>query len=190
MNKLKKRILEISYKHKLSHIGSCLSVLPILEEIYRIKGIEDKVLMDNAHAHLAHSLFIEKEYGFMPELHIKTNGIHCDRRSGCDASGGSLGHALGIAIGMTLANPKIKIHVVVTDGSMMEGSNWEALRIIQDLELYQIVIYCNFNGYTAVSKYSSRLIEERMKMFTSKARFYHTDNGKGFKGLKGHYKIL
>jgi hypothetical protein len=34
MNKLVKRILDISYQENLSHLSSCLSALPILEEIY------------------------------------------------------------------------------------------------------------------------------------------------------------
>ena len=34
MNKLKKRILEIAYKHKLSHLGSYLSAVDIIDEIY------------------------------------------------------------------------------------------------------------------------------------------------------------
>jgi transketolase N-terminal domain/subunit len=35
---LKKRILEIAYKNKLSHLGSYFSSLEIIEEIYKKKN--------------------------------------------------------------------------------------------------------------------------------------------------------
>src|SRR3990167_607588 len=184
------RILEISKELGLSHIGSCISVLPILEEIYAKKKSEDLVIFDNAHAHLAH-LIIKESEGELDFVHIgtaedyiKKYGIHCDRKAGCDASGGSLGHGIGISIGFALANPKRAVHCVVSDGSMMEGSNWEALRIINDLQLHQIHIYCNFNGYTAVSEYNTKLLAIRMGTFTSHFTIYETDNGEGFSGVQ------
>ena len=198
MNQNAERILSISKHLGLAHIGSCLSVLTILEEIYDNKEPKDKVLLDNAHAHLAHLVvrypetaesMVRKDNYFI-EQSIKENGIHCDRKAGCDASGGSLGHALGIAIGMSITNPQSMIHVIVSDGSIMEGSNWEALRLINDLKLYNIIIYCNFNGYTAVSAYNSDLIEKRMLSFTKQVKFYHTTNGEGFNSIEGHYKKL
>ena len=142
---MKDKILEISKKLGLSHIGSCLSVLPILEEIYLKKKPEDKVQLCGAHSHLAHlvvrydmdKLWVGADdnliYGKIEDI-IKEHGIHCDRKAGCDASGGSLGHGIGISIGYALANPDITVYCIVSDGSMMEGSNWEALRIIKKEE--------------------------------------------------------
>ena len=34
---LKRRIIEISYKNKLSHLGSCLTAVDIIKEIYDVK---------------------------------------------------------------------------------------------------------------------------------------------------------
>lgn len=184
------RIKDISKRHKLSHIGSCLCIMPILEEIYRKKDKEDKVILDGAHAHLAHLVVREKYEGLQDiEGILDRVGIHCDRKAGCDVSGGSLGHGLGIAIGLVLGGVK-RVHVVVSDGNMMEGSNFEALRLIHDLKLDQISIYCNFNGYTAVSEYNSKLIEKRMKSFVKNIKVYHTKNGEGFDGVQGHYRVL
>jgi transketolase N-terminal domain/subunit len=182
MNK-QKEILRISKKLGLSHIGSCLSVLPILEEIYREKKSRDKVLLDGAHAHLAHLMFTHPKNA---EELIKKYGIHCDRAI-CDATGGSLGHALGIGIGMALVNRANKVYVIVTDGSMMEGSNWEALRIISDLKLDNLKIYCNFNSYTAVAKIDLYKMVKRMMAFKHGINYRFTSNTKRFDGLKGHY---
>ena len=199
----KKRILEISKKLGLSHIGSCLSVLPILEEIYSKKRLQDKVILDNAHAHLAH-LVVMDSYRQISVIEatdiehiehiIKDYGIHCDRKAECDATGGSLGHGIGIGIGYAIANPDIKVYVIVSDGGMMEGSNWEALRLIHDLNIKNIIIYTNFNGSTALRDLTEdQLFElkDRMERFCGdKIAFRETDNGGGFEGVQGHYKIL
>lgn len=172
---LEKQILKLSKKYKRAHIGSNISTLPILEYIYVIKKKCERVVLDNAHAHVAHSLFTKGK----PDM-------HCDRSIGCDASGGSLGHGLGISIGMALAGRGV--HCIVSDGSMMEGSNWEALRIIDELNLKNIQIYANFNGYTAVAKCDTNLLKRRMEMFSPYIKFYFTYNGDGYDSIGGHYK--
>ena len=189
--KLEERVIEISTYEHLSHIGSCLSVLPILEDIYKNKKKKDLVILDNAHAHLSH-LVVKEYYEQMPNigLRLKRYGIHCDRKAGCDASGGSLGHGIGISIGLAIIDHSRTIHCVVSDGSMMEGSNWEALRIKSSLKLDNIKIYCNFNGYTAVDTVNRCELEHRMRQFDNDIQVYWTDNGKGFQGLEGHYKTI
>ena len=89
IQKLTNRILEISRKNDLSHVGSCLSVLPLLIEIYENKAPEDLVVLDGAHSHLAHLVVMEEllregyELGmgskFDAEEKLKEFGIHCDR---------------------------------------------------------------------------------------------------------------
>lgn len=193
----KAEILRISKGLGLTHIGSNISVLPILEEIYAKKKPGDIVIVSNAHAHLAHVIVrnsdnIDENKMRVMENVIRLYGIHCDRRAGCDASGGSLGHGLGIGIGYALADKTKTVYVVVSDGSMMEGSNWEALRIIHDLNIGNMEIHCNFNGYTALAEYDSSEIERRMRPFENASRFvfHHTDNGEGFDGIQGHYKKI
>lgn len=183
MNK-RKKILEISKKLGLTHIGSCLSVLPILEEIYKEKKDGDIVLLDNAHAHLAHLMFTNPEHA---EESIKKYGIHCEKTAGCDASGGSLGHAGGIAIGMALANKDKNIYVIFSDGSIQEGSNWEALRIMESLRLKNIRCYFNINGYTALEKINKDLLANQITHWYPQAKIRFTSNGRGYGGVKGHY---
>lgn len=196
------QIHQISRSLGLTHIGSNISVLPILEEIYATKQANERVILDNAHAHLAHLIvrldYTEDIFGNkiegaeIAEALIRSHGIHCDRRAGCDASGGSLGHGIGISIGCALAEPDNTIHCIVSDGSMMEGSNWEALRICHDLDIKNIKIYVNGNGYSAVSEVDNDYLEDRMRRFWFKGdiKFYETDNGEGFDGVAGHYKKL
>lgn len=195
IQKLTNRILEISRKNDLSHVGSCLSVLPLLIEIYENKAPEDLVVLDGAHSHLAHLVVMEEllregyELGmgskFDAEEKLKEFGIHCDRRAGGDVSGGSLGHCVGISIGLAEAGKRV--YCVITDGSLMEGSNWEALRILKERNS-NIQIYANFNGYTAVAEINRIELGGRLLKFCPTARIYHTKNGEGFDGVQGHYE--
>lgn len=200
MNK-KTRILAISKTLGLTHIGSNLSVLPVLEEIYAQKKPGDKVILDCGHSHLAHLLCMEeadpivaiyanpamKTANRWPERMIEKYGIHCDKNI-CDTSSGSLGHGIGIGIGYAIAERKKKVYVVVSDGSMMEGSNWEALRIRQELRLENLIIYTNFNGCSAVADIDTNLLVKRMGAFGPNIRFRYTKNGLGKENhVQDHY---
>lgn len=191
MNHFEERILDISKRKGYSHIGSCISVLPILCEIYEKKKKKDIVILDGAHSHVAH-LVVREHYEGIKDIEslLDAHGIHCDKKAGCDVSGGSLGHGIGIGIGMAIVNPKRTVHVIVTDGSMMEGSNWEALRIKKDYDVKNLVIYCNFNGFTALTMIDRLELENRMRMFSKELNVYWSDNGKGFDTVEGHYKKL
>lgn len=182
----KQKILDISKKLGLSHIGSNLNVLSVLEEIYEQKPF--RVVMSNGHSHLSHLLFLDP-LGSHVEKAI-AHDIHCNKRSGCDASGGSLGHGIGIGIGMALAYPNQNIYVTVSDGSLQEGSEWEALRIARDLKLNNLHIYTCLNGYTAVARIDRKKLGSKLKAFYPGIQIRLTNNGKGFEGLQGHYKTI
>ena len=183
---LKNKVLEISKKLGLAHIGSCLSVLPILEEIYKKKNIEDKVILSAAHSHLAHLFFLNVDV----EKMLDKYGTHCDIRAGCDASGGSLGHGIGIGIGMAIVNRHRTIYVICTDGSLQEGSEWEALRIKKELKLDNLKVIVNMNGYTALAKIDKEELSNRLKVFCPDIDIRYTSNTKEFDGIYGHYKVL
>ena len=84
---LKKRILDIAYKNKLSHLGSYLSAVDIIDKIYKKKNKEDIFILSSGHAALALYVVIEKyegkdaeelfnKYGGHPHLAEK-DGIYC-----------------------------------------------------------------------------------------------------------------
>ena len=142
----KERLIELSIKYNLSHIGSCFTALGIIEAIYAIKKPEDKFVLSSGHAHLAHAVVLE-QIGKSIEEPIKD--IHCNRESGCDVSTGSLGQGLAISVGLALANRDKTIFCLVSDGEMAEGSNWEALRIAEEQKLSNLRVFVNANGYGA-----------------------------------------
>ena len=56
---LLRRIIDISYSQKLSHVGSCLSALPIMKKIYDKKKDNEKFVNSAGHSHLAHAVVME-----------------------------------------------------------------------------------------------------------------------------------
>jgi transketolase len=132
---LKKRILEISYKHNLSHLGSCLTAVDIIDEIYAIKKHNERFVLSSGHAGLALYVVIEKYtkgddlgmvLGINAEDIFNHHGVHPDRCSQCglDASTGSLGQGLPIAVGMALADRSKNVYCLISDGECSEGSVW------------------------------------------------------------------
>ena len=57
---LKKRILDIAFKNKLSHLGSYLSAVDIVDEIYNKKDKNDIFILSSGHAALALYVVLEK----------------------------------------------------------------------------------------------------------------------------------
>src|SRR5258708_998336 len=101
---LKRRILEISYEKKLSHLGSCLTAVDIIKEIYDVKKPEERFILSSGHAGLALYVVLESFGGRNAMDIFNHHGVHPDRCLDCglDCSTGSLGQGLGIAVGMAL----------------------------------------------------------------------------------------
>ncbi|OGE33591.1 hypothetical protein A3D83_01310 [Candidatus Daviesbacteria bacterium RIFCSPHIGHO2_02_FULL_41_10] len=162
-----KRILEISFKYRLGHLGSCLSALDILDCIYSIRKVNDPVILSSGHAGLALYVILEK-YGFAnaEKLFIK-HGVHPNRdlQNGIYASTGSLGQGLPIAVGMAIADRKKEVFCIVSDGECAEGSIWEAVRIASEQKLNNLKIVINANGYGGYDEINIKSLPSRLRSF-------------------------
>ena len=192
--KLKKRILEIAYKNKLSHLGSYLSSLEIIEEIYKKKNPEDIFILSSGHAALALYVVLEAYEGKNAEVLFKKHGGHPHRNEedGLYCSTGSLGLGITVAVGRALANPKRKVYVLISDGESAEGSVWEALRFVHDQNIKNIEVYVNINGYAAYDKIDSKYLSDRLLAFLPNINLRYTSvNQYPFlKGINAHYHIM
>ena len=69
---------------------------------------------------------------------------------GIEASTGSLGHGMGLAVGMSHADKIQKnnktIYVILSDGELQEGSTWENMMMGANLEANNIVALLDHNG--------------------------------------------
>ncbi len=194
MVNLKKRILEIAYKHKLSHLGSYLSAVGIIDEIYKSKNKEDIFILSSGHAALALYVVLEKyEDKNAEELFLKHGGHpHRDEDNGIYCSTGSLGLGITVAVGRALANKNRKVHVLISDGESAEGSVWEALRFIQENNLTNIEVYVNVNGYAAYDKVDVKYLVDRLKVFlpSINIRYTNVNQYPFLRGLNAHYHVM
>jgi len=191
---LKERILEIAYKHKLGHLGSYLSSVDILDEIYKNKDPNDIFILSSGHASLALYVVLEKYEGRnAEELFLKHGGHpHRDEKNGIYCSTGSLGLGITVAVGRALANANRKVYVLISDGEAAEGSVWEALRFIKENNLSNIEIYANVNGYAAYDKIDIKYLVDRLKTFlpTINIRYTNVNQYPFLKGLNAHYHVM
>lgn len=196
MSPLIRRILDISYRHRLSHIGSCVSTLSILEEIYdgyhRIP--EEPVCLGNAHAALALYVLLEHYGGIDAEQMLVKHGIHATRDigNGVWVSGGSLGQVETIAMGMALANRQRRVWLVSSDGGAAEGAFWETLMHKSMAKVDNLRWYINANGWSACRATPLGRLRYSIAVWDSNVAIRHTDNaGIPFlKGLDAHYYVM
>lgn len=194
INKLEKRILEVSYKNKSAHIGSCLTAVRIIDKIYEKKRPEDWFILSNGHAFVALAVVLEKYEGKDAEELAKRHGTHPTRniKDGIWCSTGSLGMGITIALGMALADRTKKIYVMLSDGEMAEGSCWEALRIAAEQKLKNLKVVINANGYSALGKTDPKLINSRTKRFFP-SQVVQTNMFKypsWLRGVSAHYALI
>jgi transketolase len=192
MNELHNRIIEISKKHHLSHLGSNLTAVNIIDEIYQAKKEDESFILSCGHAGIALYVILEKIYGFnAEELYLK-HGIHPyrDPEHKIYCSTGSLGMGLGIAVGMAIADRSKNVYCLVSDGEMYEGSMYEASNVIRKYRVSNLKVYVNWNGLSAYDTVPLWMLKH-IKMLIPSAEIRVTKvKDYGLTGLSAHYITL
>ncbi|MDZ4248678.1 MAG: 1-deoxy-D-xylulose-5-phosphate synthase N-terminal domain-containing protein, partial [Candidatus Nanopelagicales bacterium] len=149
----RRRILDISQRVSALHIAPAFSCLEITDYVYSaLMRPADVFLMSKGHGCIAQYAVLE-DRGVIPREEMDrycttagTLGAHPDRGTpGIVASTGSLGHGLGLAVGMAYA-ARIKgedcnVYVVMSDGELQEGSTWEAVQMAANLGLTNLAVF-------------------------------------------------
>ena len=148
---IQKRVCDISYKKKLSHIGSSLWAAQIADSIFLHKKEDEPFVLSAGHGALGYYCVLEAYTGKNAEDIFDHHGVHPDRCKECgiDVSTGSLGQGLPIAVGLALADRKRKVYCVISDGECFEGSIYEAMIMKRDLKLDNLEVHLAFNGTSA-----------------------------------------
>ncbi len=165
----RKLILDMIFKAKSSHLGCALSVTDILTALYfgDILKIDpenpnwenrDRFILSKGHACVALYVTLALR-GYFPFEKLKeygTNGtLISDHNTlgslpGIETTNGSLGHGLPLGIGMALAEKNARrpsrIFVLVGDGELQEGSNWEALMFAGFHRLNNLILIIDNNN--------------------------------------------
>jgi transketolase len=198
MDQLKKRILEISYKNKISHIGSSVSAVRMIDAIYKRKEKDDIFILSSGHAGLALYVVLEKHYGYNAEKLFLEHGIHPhrDEKHKIYCSTGSLGTGITIACGAALVNKNRKVYCLCSDGETAEGSFWEALNFVNDEKLDNFHVFINANGYGAYKSINKSQLKEKLGFFSHYNNILVIDTQEEMNcvpflnGLNAHYYIM
>ena len=158
--------VEMTHRSRGSHIGSTLSVADVMAVLYadilhyrpeepKWEG-RDRIVLSKGHAGAA--LYIAlAECGFLPLEELETfygngsrlSGHVSHKVPGVELSTGSLGHGLGVALGMAVAAKQDKkshrIFAVLGDGECNEGSVWEAAQVAANFGLDNLVAIVDHN---------------------------------------------
>ena len=161
----KERIMDISKRNELSHIGSNLSAVDIIDAVYGIKKPTERFVLSSGHTGLALYTVLESHGLGNAEEMLEKAGIHADKKASefVDVSTGSLGQGLPIAVGMALAERNKNVYCLVSDEEMAEGSIWEALRVATENNLTNLKVICNFNGWAAYRQTDANRIINMVK---------------------------
>lgn len=149
------------------HIAPAFSCLEMTDVVYHhLLRLQDVFVMSKGHGCVAQYVILE-DLGIMPSEEIERYctpggllGAHPDRGTpGIEASTGSLGHGLGLAAGMayaeTLKQTDARVHVMLSDGELQEGSTWEAAQMAANLGLANLVLYVDLNDFGGLERIST-----------------------------------
>lgn len=188
-----KRLLEISYKYQLHHLGSYFSCLDTLDEIFSEMENDDIFILSNGHAAVALYVILEKYHSINAEELLLDLGEHPkrDEERKIYCSTGSLGMGITVAVGRAISDRKRNVYCMISDGECYEGSVWEALQYAEEAELDNLKIYVNANGYAAYREVDLKNLENRLKAFNSNIQFKKTKvEYFGLSGISAHYDQL
>src|ERR1700758_4971309 len=155
----RRRILDISQQVGALHIGSAYSCTEIVDCMYHalmrrnLDGSSpDTFLMSKGHGCMIQYVILE-EAGVLSRRDLDD---YC--KPGIEASTGSLGHGLSMAVGMALAERGREtdgiIYVVLSDGEVQEGSTWEAVMMASSFGCSNIVAAVDNNDFQSLGRTS------------------------------------
>jgi transketolase len=172
---LRKRLVTTSANAKIPHLGSCLSCVELLVQLYwqelRVNPANpedperDRFLLSKGHG--APILFqVLAERGFFPLESLadfgKAGSVFHEHPPkpgyipGIEAATGSLGHGLPMALGMALAariqKQPTRCYALLSDGECNEGSIWEAAMLAAAQKVHTLTAIIDFNKWQATGR--------------------------------------
>lgn len=164
---IRSHALRMVHRANASHIGTCLSMADLLAVLYgqvlRMDASRpdwperDRFILSKGHgAAILYAVLAER--GFFPKDWLETffqDGTklagHITHYGvpGVEVSTGSLGHGLPIGCGIALAGKRadkaFRVFVMLSDGELDEGSNWEAILFAPQHRLDNLVVIVDYN---------------------------------------------
>ncbi len=170
--RVRRKVLKMVHETRSPHIGSSFSAVEILVALFfqilntspeRVNDPRrDRFILSKGHA--APALYaVLAERGFFDEKELDSFAVdggifeqhpNRDASRGIEITSGSLGHGLAIGVGMALAGridrAGYKVHVLLSDGELNEGSVWEAVMFAGHRRLSNLAAYVDANQIQAL----------------------------------------
>jgi transketolase len=167
-DKIRRIILEQSYRAHVGHIGPALSIADMMATLYdgvlRVdrtdRTASDRFILSKGHAALAlYACLYLKKWISAEQLNSYCSdgsllGVHPEHRvTGIDFCSGSLGMGLSIAAGAALAarlqQAPRRAFALLSDAECNEGSTWEAVMFAAHHRLSNLIALVDVNGQQA-----------------------------------------
>ena len=202
IKQLRRDILQTSFDVGACHIGSALSCLEILVDLFYNKLKEDDIFLFSKASGVAALYVILADKGYFPKEklaeYLKNYPLASKEVPGIIHSVGSLGHGLPVAVGMAYANRSRKVYVLVGDAELQEGTTYESVLFASQHRLDNLYVIVDGNELQACGKISDILDLTGSKVFLDvefhNFRWVKTIKGKGISFMENdytwHYKNL
>jgi transketolase len=163
----RRSVLRLMKASRAGHIGGALSAIDIITALYfKIMRVDpknphwpqrDRFVLSAGHKCLAiYATLAEK--GFFDPAILDTYGALCSRLGGhpdmykvpgVETNTGALGHGLsiagGMAMGLRMDGLDARVYVIMGDGELAEGSNWEAAAAASHHKLDNLLVFVDRN---------------------------------------------
>ena len=169
---IQQKTIKFSCDTKAGHLGSALSTVELLKVLFESflrydkndphREDRDRLILSKGHGAYAYYIILN-HLGILPDFELKNFNTDKSNLKGClvqnsdymiEASTGSLGHGLPIAVGMAksfkIQNKPNKVICIVGDGEMQEGSNYEALILATQFKLDNLLVIIDANDMQAM----------------------------------------
>jgi len=177
--KIRKRILDISFKAGKGHFGGTFSVVDILVALYY--GInfdlDGRLFIGKGHACLALYCILE-DLGIVKTEDLLTYGqdgsyynVQFDVRiPTIRYNTGSLGNVVGIAAGVALANKldgdmSRPVFAIIGDGECSEGSIWESISFAVEQRLTNLIVVVDSNKLSVTEVVDDPRLQSKFEAF-------------------------
>lgn len=187
---IRRYALEMVCRAGASHIGSALSIADIIAVLYaQVLQVDpnhpqlperDRLILSKGHACVAVYAALAGK-GFFPVTDLETYGQdhsnlmnHISHKvPGVEFSSGALGHGLPFGVGKAIAARRWeadwRTFVILSDGEMDEGSNWEALMFAAHHKLDNLVAIIDYNKLQSLTTIAKTLglepLAEKLQAF-------------------------
>ena len=185
--RIRRIILDMAYSGATVHIGCAFSIVEVLAVLYRNHlrldpadpraAGRDYMVLSKGHGIMAQYACLH-ELGWLSQADIRNyfkdgtrlKGLADVHVPGVEATAGTLGHGLSVAVGLALA-AKLKktdqvCYALIGDGELNEGAIWEAVLFAAQFKLDNLIVVVDKNDFQAMGT-----TEEVMALGDIEAKF-------------------